>query len=206
IECAKATLSERAPWRSPVIAISEAPPGIIANHAVGASQPDRRLSTQPLAPPIAMAAKPSATNHGHDDDTWCTTGALKCNARPERTITSPASRPPGSGSRLRPAPCAIAMARIEPIIHGSGVRTQAHRAPPATQTARPSAMRAARDRIATGWDWFGEGGNGYNFRLSPVRFRAGDSQGLVAQLVEQWTENPCVGGSIPPQATNSQHR
>ena len=34
--------------------------------------------------------------------------------------------------------------------------------------------------------------NGYNFRLS----------GLVAQLVEQWTENPCVGGSIPPQATN----
>jgi hypothetical protein len=26
--------------------------------------------------------------------------------------------------------------------------------------------------------------------------------GLVAQLVEQRTENPCVGGSIPPQATN----
>src|ERR1700681_3328152 len=25
--------------------------------------------------------------------------------------------------------------------------------------------------------------------------------GLVAQLVEQRTENPCVGGSIPPQAT-----
>ena len=27
-------------------------------------------------------------------------------------------------------------------------------------------------------------------------------QGQVAQLVEQRTENPCVGGSIPPLATN----
>ena len=26
--------------------------------------------------------------------------------------------------------------------------------------------------------------------------------GQVAQLVEQRTENPCVGGSIPPLATN----
>lgn len=26
--------------------------------------------------------------------------------------------------------------------------------------------------------------------------------GLVAQLVEQGTENPCVGGSIPSQTTN----
>ena len=25
--------------------------------------------------------------------------------------------------------------------------------------------------------------------------------GAVAQLVEQWTENPCVGGSIPPRTT-----
>ena len=25
--------------------------------------------------------------------------------------------------------------------------------------------------------------------------------GAVAQLVEQWTENPCVGGSIPSRAT-----
>ena len=25
--------------------------------------------------------------------------------------------------------------------------------------------------------------------------------GQVAQLVEQWTENPCVGGSIPPLST-----
>ena len=29
------------------------------------------------------------------------------------------------------------------------------------------------------------------------------SNGQVAQLVEQRTENPCVGGSIPPLATNS---
>ena len=27
--------------------------------------------------------------------------------------------------------------------------------------------------------------------------------GPVAQLVEQRTENPCVGGSIPPLATNN---
>ncbi len=27
------------------------------------------------------------------------------------------------------------------------------------------------------------------------------TNGLVAQSVEQWTENPCVGGSIPSQAT-----
>ena len=26
--------------------------------------------------------------------------------------------------------------------------------------------------------------------------------GAVAQLVEQRTENPCVGGSIPPRPTN----
>ena len=31
--------------------------------------------------------------------------------------------------------------------------------------------------------------------------RIGNEFGLVAQLVEQRTENPCVGGSIPPQAT-----
>ena len=29
------------------------------------------------------------------------------------------------------------------------------------------------------------------------------SDGPVAQLVEQRTENPCVGGSIPPRATMS---
>ena len=27
--------------------------------------------------------------------------------------------------------------------------------------------------------------------------------GDVAQLVEQWTENPCVGGSIPPVTTTT---
>jgi hypothetical protein len=27
------------------------------------------------------------------------------------------------------------------------------------------------------------------------------SEGAVAQLVEQRTENPCVGGSIPPHTT-----
>ena len=27
------------------------------------------------------------------------------------------------------------------------------------------------------------------------------NKGVVAQLVEQWTENPCVTGSIPVDAT-----
>ena len=30
--------------------------------------------------------------------------------------------------------------------------------------------------------------------------------GEIAQLVEQRTENPCVGGSIPPLATSLLHR
>src|SRR5262245_21249415 len=40
----------------------------------------------------------------------------------------------------------------------------------------------------------------YNSRLPAVRVVLPDGQ--VAQLVEQRTENPCVGGSIPPLATN----
>ncbi len=39
------------------------------------------------------------------------------------------------------------------------------------------------------------GGRGFESR--PDRH----SYGSVAQLVEQWTENPCVGGSIPSRAT-----
>src|SRR3972149_10450356 len=35
----------------------------------------------------------------------------------------------------------------------------------------------------------------------PVRVRGQSRYGQVAQLVEQRTENPCVGGSIPPLAT-----
>ena len=45
--------------------------------------------------------------------------------------------------RARPASCAAAIANIEPIIHGSGVRSHAHRAPPAAATASaPSTRRA----------------------------------------------------------------
>lgn len=33
------------------------------------------------------------------------------------------------------------------------------------------------------------------------RWKYGYMAGAVAQLVEQWTENPCVGGSIPPHTT-----
>ena len=32
---------------------------------------------------------------------------------------------------------------------------------------------------------------------------AGGIKGAVAQLVEQRTENPCVGGSIPPHTTDN---
>jgi hypothetical protein len=37
---------------------------------------------------------------------------------------------------------------------------------------------------------------------SPPCLNGGPAFGLVAQLVEQRTENPRVGGSIPSQATN----
>ena len=41
---------------------------------------------------------------------------------------------------------------------------------------------------------------GYTFASFPASdFRR--PAGSVAQLVEQRTENPCVGGSIPPRAT-----
>ena len=44
---------------------------------------------------------------------------------------------------------------------------------------------------------------GYTFASFPASgFRR--PAGSVAQLVEQRTENPCVGGSIPPRATNTQ--
>ena len=52
--------------------------------------------------------------------------------------------------------------------------------------------------------WGGGPSNGVRVRLSP---RSQKSQpvvaqnGDVAQLVEQGTENPCVGGSIPPITT-----
>ena len=35
---------------------------------------------------------------------------------------------------------------------------------------------------------------------TPRRHRIGVGRGWVAQLAEQWTENPRVGGSIPPPA------
>jgi hypothetical protein len=46
---------------------------------------------------------------------------------------------------------------------------------------------------------------GYRLHYAPSRsefVRTGCPDGLVAQLVEQRIENPCVGGSIPPQATS----
>ena len=47
------------------------------------------------------------------------------------------------------------------------------------------------------------GPNGFNTRLAQVAASVAIvSPGQVAQSVEQWTENPRVGGSIPPLATN----
>ena len=40
-------------------------------------------------------------------------------------------------------------------------------------------------------------------KAAEVRFaQRSFSEGAVAQSVEQRTENPCVGGSIPPHTTN----
>jgi hypothetical protein len=36
---------------------------------------------------------------------------------------------------------------------------------------------------------------------NPETTRKSRQNGQVAQSVEQWTENPCVGGSIPPLST-----
>src|SRR6202171_3253674 len=107
----------------------------------------------------------------------------------------PASRPPGSGSNRAPAICTEAMASIEPIIQGSGMRSHAHTAPPMTHTARPP---------ATGTTFLlSKAGSGYGRDETVIIL---SFPGLVAQLVEQWTENPCVGGSIPPQATKNWRR
>ena len=37
--------------------------------------------------------------------------------------------------------------------------------------------------------------------LNTLQYLGKPSVGQIAQLVEQRTENPCVGGSIPPLAT-----
>src|SRR5215472_558368 len=42
----------------------------------------------------------------------------------------------------------------------------------------------------------------YEENISGARFAKLENRGQVAQLVEQRTENPCVGGSIPSLATN----
>ncbi len=39
------------------------------------------------------------------------------------------------------------------------------------------------------------------YLCSPSLLKGMTKGGAVAQLVEQWTENPCVGGSIPPHTT-----
>jgi hypothetical protein len=46
----------------------------------------------------------------------------------------------------------------------------------------------------------------FSYSSNPIIFAAAlavKQNGAVAQLVEQRTENPCVGGSIPPHTTKS---
>ena len=47
--------------------------------------------------------------------------------------------------------------------------------------------------------WYEKSGNFYHYFRLVLYYR--DDDGSVAQSVEQRTENPCVGGSIPPGAT-----
>ena len=43
-------------------------------------------------------------------------------------------------------------------------------------------------------------------RQEGVQFPRNPFYGTVAQQVEQWTENPCRGGSIPPRPTKARTR
>src|ERR1700682_5883127 len=103
----------------------------------------------------------------------------------------PASRPPGSGTTRAPDIFAAAIAKSEPTIQGNGVRSHAHSAPPSAQSTRPPAM-------ATAFEGIFKSGSGLGRHEVAI---ISCFPGLGAQLVEQRTENPCVGGSIPPQAT-----
>jgi hypothetical protein len=46
----------------------------------------------------------------------------------------------------------------------------------------------------------------FEFTVGCFIFASPNRDGAVAQLVEQWTENPCVGGSTPPHTTQKGHK
>ena len=48
-------------------------------------------------------------------------------------------------------------------------------------------------------------GEDRGFDSRQIRQRFFKESGPVAQLVEQWTENPCVAGALPAWATTSQN-
>ncbi len=57
-------------------------------------------------------------------------------------------------------------------------------------------------RMHSGWNaQAGQDADKYAYNCSFSKFKLLDSTGPVAQSVEQRIENPCVGGSIPSQAT-----
>ncbi len=110
--------------------------------SVRASRSRTRLETIPMRNTPAAAARSA----GAFAATSRATAGVKYRPRATPMINWPAWRPPGGASRLAPPNCRIAMATSGPIIHGSGVASQAHRAPPATHTTRAPAMAASRRR------------------------------------------------------------
>lgn len=60
-----------------------------------------------------------------------------------------------------------------------------------------SQVRIARANLKK----LGVGRTGKLVRNKKLRYICSPANGAVAQLVEQWTENPCVGSSILPRTT-----
>ena len=76
----------------------------------------------------------------------------------------------------------------------NAIEVYVHRLRKKLEPGRIASPRCAAS--ATAW----KEPNQYNSRLPQYA-----PQGQVAQLVEQRTENPCVGGSIPSLATNTSY-
>jgi hypothetical protein len=156
---AAAIRSTRAPLRSPWMAISEAPPIAPAKKAVAGSSRAKRRSAQARVRPTARAQTwPTSTR-----PRWLTrrptTSAVKKRPSAVPITQWPALR---AGSRLptgRPWADAIAQANRGPISQGSGVCSQAHRAP-ADRPMSSASRKRRRAAAVTVAGNIGEGGIG----------------------------------------------
>ena len=133
--CASAMRSIFAPKRSPRIAISAAPPGTLAKKAVVLSVPVKRARMRPPIQPSAVASTAAAISTCHCDNTWSATCGVKYRPNAMPMTTCPVSRPKRGATRCTPRNFPSAIANSGPIIHGSGVFSQAHTAPPTIQAA-----------------------------------------------------------------------